>query len=205
MAEFVHIYQPPTNGDPITLLMLHGTGGDEENLLPLAKKLRPTAGVLSLRGQVLEQGLPRFFRRFAEGVFDEEDLMLRTSHVAEFVTSSAARYGFDSAKVVVVGYSNGANMGTSLIFRHPEVVCAGALFRCTLPYEPANPPNADGKQVLLLAAENDPHAPPEKVRRVEEILIAGGVQVTVHWETGGHGMTDAEVEFAAGWMRSLPA
>lgn len=199
--SFKHLYQPPSQEDSLTLLMLHGTGGDEESLLPFAQALRPTAGILSPRGKVLENGLPRFFRRFEEGVFDLEDMKLQTEDLAAFVKDASTRFGFDSSRVFAVGYSNGANIAASLILRDPEVLAGAVLFRATLPFEPANPPEADGKPILICAGIEDPYAPRDKVERLIEVLEAGGATVSVNWQAGGHSLASAEIDMAAGWLQ----
>src|SRR5881394_3555931 len=135
---FIHRYEPPAaDAGPITLLLLHGTGGDEHDLLPLGRVLLPGAGMLSPRGQVSEHGANRFFRRLAEGVFDQEDLARRTEALAAFVEAAARAYGFDRAGVVAVGFSNGANIAVSLLLRHPGVLRAAVLLRPMVPFEPA--------------------------------------------------------------------
>ena len=115
---FVHTYIPGTAG--LTVLLLHDTGGDESDMVPVGKRIAPCASFLSPRGMVLENGMPRFFRRLAEGVFDIEDLKLRTGELASFVGASAKYYEFDSEKVLAVGYSNGANIAASLLLLHPK-------------------------------------------------------------------------------------
>src|ERR1700754_1605895 len=124
--DFVHKFVPGTSGR--TLVLLHGTGGTESDLLGLGRALDPDAALLSLRGKVLENGMPRFFRRLAEGVFDQEDLQFRTRELADFLTEAADRYGFDAKRVIAVGYSNGANIAASLLLRQPEKLAAAALF-----------------------------------------------------------------------------
>lgn len=198
---FIHLYAPPTGGDTLTLLMLHGTGGDERSLLPLGASLRPTAGILSPKGRVLENGMPRFFRRFAEGVFDLEDLKLQTSELARFLRDAATEYEFDPNRVIAVGYSNGANIAASVLLSHAEALTGAVLFRATLPYEPANPPEADGKEILVCAGAKDPFAPRDKVERLIEVLEAGGASVTAHWHPGGHELSSSEVEVASEWMQ----
>lgn len=203
LSDFVHVFRPSESGDPVTLLMLHGTGGNEESLLPFAQSLRQSAAVLSPRGAVLENGLPRFFKRFAEGVFDEEDMKLQTAKLHRFIDSAAAAYGFDRNKVVAVGYSNGANIAASLILRNAQSLHGAVLFRATLPFEPANPPEGEGVRVLICAGEEDPFAPRAKVERLTEVLEAGGVEVKVRWQHGGHELTSPEIEEAANWLKPL--
>jgi predicted esterase len=133
---FVHVFVPAENSTAPTLLMLHGTGGDERDLLPLGAELWPGAGLLGVRGKVLEDGMPRFFRRFAEGVFDVEDLKSRTEELAQFIDAASERYEFSKKKLIAVGYSNGANMAASLILLHPHHLAAAILFRPMVPFVP---------------------------------------------------------------------
>ena len=131
---FVHRFLPPEDESGPTLLLLHGTGGNEEDLIPLGEALAPGAAVLSPRGKVSEHGAPRFFRRLAEGVFDHEDLLFRTHELADFVEAAAEEYGFDRSKLVAVGYSNGANVAGSTILLHPGLLRAAVLFRAMVPF-----------------------------------------------------------------------
>src|SRR3954451_1947207 len=128
-----HIFQKGTNPSKPTFLMLHGTGGNELDLLPLAGMIDEEASVLSVRGNVLENGMPRFFRRLAEGIFDEEDLIVRTKEVADFLDAAAAEHGFDRANVIAVGYSNGANIAGSLLFHYPNALRAAILYHPMVP------------------------------------------------------------------------
>ena len=133
---FAHRFLPGEDDSGVTLLVLHGTGGTEDDLIPLARELAPTAAILSPRGKVSEFGAPRFFRRLAEGVFDHEDLVFRTHELAEFVEAASEEYGFDRDKLVATGYSNGANIAGSLILLHPGLLRAAVLFRAMVPFEP---------------------------------------------------------------------
>src|ERR1019366_1948425 len=132
-SNFAHIYQPPKNGSARTILVLHGTSGDENSLFPIAEALDPNAGVLSGRGKVLENGAPRFFRRLAEGIFDLEDLAFRTHELADFLETARSSYGFDLAQLVAAGYSNGANIASSLLLLRPETLSGGILLRAMVP------------------------------------------------------------------------
>src|SRR5437868_10510748 len=147
--EFIHVYRPPaTPGGPI-LLLLHGTGGNENDLVPLAEVLLPGAGILSPRGKVLENGMPRFFRRLAEGVFDVEDLKLRTHELADFVTAAAERYDIDGKRIVAVGYSNGANIAASVLLVCPGIFSAAILFRAMVPLIPESQPDLSSTRVWI--------------------------------------------------------
>jgi predicted esterase len=200
--EFVHKYIPPKAGDDVTLLLLHGTGGDENGLLPLGSALRPSAGMLSPRGKVLEHGMPRFFRRLAEGVFDLEDLARRTDELAAFITEAAATYGFDQSRLVAVGFSNGANIAGSVILKHPGVIRRAVLLSAMVPFEPTTPPALAGTSVFIGAGKHDPMVAASQVDRLAEILRGGGAEVTVHWQSGGHTITNDELEAARAWISS---
>lgn len=200
--KYIHKYVPsPTGaaGSP-TLLLLHGTGGDENDLLPLARMLHPNANYLSLRGNVPENGMNRFFRRLGEGVFDQADLLTRTGDLAAFVPAAGERYGFDPSRLYVVGYSNGANIGGSLLFRHANLVAGAVLLHPMVPFEPENLPDLAGKPVFIGAGRNDPIVLPENTSRLVSLLQSSGAQVTVHWHPGGHGLTRDEMEAGAHWF-----
>src|SRR5688572_1422970 len=154
-TEFIHRFDPGDDPGRPVLLVLHGTGGNETDLLPLARMIDRHAPALSPCGKVLEHGMPRFFRRLAEGVFDQEDLRLRTRELAEFVASSAVRYGFDPSRVVAVGYSNGANIAASLLLSGLGELQGAILMRPMVPFEPETVPSLDGKQILVSASRED--------------------------------------------------
>lgn len=201
--EFRHRWVPPQRPNLPTLLLLHGTGGDENDLLPLGAALLPGAGMLSPRGKVLEHGMPRFFRRLAEGVFDLEDLRLRTHELADFVAEASRVYNFDARRVIAAGYSNGANIAASLLLSHPGVLTGAALFHAQVPFEPQEQPNLPGVPVFLSGGRDDTLVPAHQTERLEAILRAAGADVTVHWERGGHALTAQEVEAARRWFASL--
>lgn len=197
---FVHRFVPGDGTTRTTLLLLHGTGGDENDLLPLGATLLPGAALLSPRGRVLERGMPRFFRRLAEGVFDLEDLALRTDELADFVRRAAETYSVDAGRIVAVGYSNGANIAASVILKHPDLLVGGALLHPMVPFEPKEPPALSGVQVFISAGEMDPMVPGALTRRLEEILRGGGASVEIHWEPGGHNLVSGEVAAAQAWL-----
>jgi predicted esterase/catechol 2,3-dioxygenase-like lactoylglutathione lyase family enzyme len=201
---FIHRYVPPGKDGEMagstTLLLLHGTGGDEEDLLPLGRTLLPGAGMLSPRGKVLERGAPRFFRRLAEGVFDQEDLARRTGELAEFVIAATETYQLERDGIVAVGFSNGANIATSLLLRRPGLLRGAVLFSPMMPFEPETLPELGGTSVFIGAGRADPLVPMEEVERLAELLQRSGAGVTVHWEPGGHGITRDEVEAARQWI-----
>jgi predicted esterase len=200
---FVHRFAPGTAGEGTTLLLLHGTGGDEDDLLGLGRAVAPGAALLSPRGRVLENGMPRFFRRLAEGVFDEADLVARTHELADFVTASAARHGFDPGRVVALGYSNGANIAAATLLLRPEVLAGAVLLRPTLPLEPPGPPDLRGRRVLAMSGRRDPFAPAARRDRLAQLLRSGGAEVEVREDAAGHGLEPHELPTVAGWLAAL--
>ena len=200
---FVHRYLPGEDESGPTLLLLHGTGGNEEDLVPLGETLAPNAAFLSPRGKVLEYGAPRFFRRLAEGVFDHEDLLFRTHELAEFVEAASEEYGFDPSKVVAVGYSNGANVAASTILLHPGLLQAAVLFRAMVPFEPDPAPDLSGMPVFLAAGRMDRMIPPDNTQRLADILLEAGADVDLRWRDTGHPLTYEEVGEAKGWLSEV--
>jgi len=200
--SFVHHYQPGASPASPTLLLLHGTGGNEQDLVPLAQDLLPGAGVLSPRGKVLEQGMARFFRRLAEGVFDLEDLRLRTAELADFVTAAADHYRFDRTRVIAVGFSNGANIAGSLLLLRPEVLHRAVLFRAMVPLVPDPLPSIPRTPVLVANGRVDPIVPVAETERLAALLRAAGAEVTLVWQPAGHQLTQADVVRARDWLAS---
>ncbi len=192
----------PAKGDESgrTLLLLHGTGGDEHDLIPLGEALLPGAAMLSPRGRVLEHGAPRFFRRLAEGVFDLEDLKVRTAELAEFVRQAAAKHAFDATKVLAVGFSNGANIAASVLLSEPGVLAGGVLFRAMVPFEPAARGDLGGHRVYIGAGRMDPLIPAPNTERLAELLRERGAEVTLEWQVAGHGLTQRDVDGARRWL-----
>lgn len=208
--EFVHRYISGRTPDAPVLLLLHGTGGDETDLLALGETLAPGAARLSPRGKVLERGMPRFFRRLAEGVFDVPDLIERTGELAEFVRAAAAEYRFDPAAVYAVGYSNGANIAASLLLLHPGVLRGAVLFRAMVPLVPPSRPALEGIPVFVAAGRRDPIVPFPLTRQLADLLEDAGAEVAVHVEPAGHELTDGDVAAAREWLaprlgRAAPA
>ena len=196
--DFTHIFKAGSSGT--TLLVLHGTGGDEQDLIPLAGMLLPDASVLSPRGQVLERGMPRFFRRLAEGVFDEADLRERAGDLSRFVASAAARYGFDLQKVCAVGFSNGANMASATMLLHPEALAGAVLIRSMVPLVPDPLPALTGKRVLVSNGRADPTVTQAETGRLVDLLRRAGADVALEWQAGGHQLTEADVLAARAWL-----
>jgi predicted esterase len=197
---FIHVYERPTDAGGVTLLLLHGTGGDERDLLDLGRLLAPGAGLLSPRGQVRERGMPRFFRRLAEGVFDLDDLRQRTRELADFVARAASVYGFDVARVVAVGFSNGANIAASMLLLRPDMLAGAALFHAMIPLEPDTPPALRDKPIFLAAGRADPLIPPAETARLAALLRQYGATVEEYWQPGGHALTQAEALAARDWL-----
>jgi len=182
-----HVFLPP-EGEPAgpPLLLLHGTGGDEHDLLPLRDQLSPGAAALSVRGTVLENGMPRFFRRLREGVFDEDDLRRRADELADFVATAGASYGIEQGTLVAVGFSNGANIASALLLHRPGALAAAVLFAAMVPY--ADPPPADlgGAPVVISNGARDPMIPAAMTQRLADQLRDRGAEVTVMPHPGGH-------------------
>jgi predicted esterase/catechol 2,3-dioxygenase-like lactoylglutathione lyase family enzyme len=204
---FVHRYLPPAStaeaAGATTLLMLHGTGGDEEDLIPLGRSLLPGAGILSPRGKVLEGGAPRFFRRLAPGVFDLEDLARRTDELAEFVDAAAKTYRLDRSRIIAAGFSNGANIAASLLLRRGAVVRGAVLLSPMLPFEPERLPDLSATSVFIGAGERDPMASRETVEQLARALGDAGAKVTTHWTPVGHTVTKEELDAAREWIERL--
>jgi phospholipase/carboxylesterase len=198
---FAHRFYPGESG--VTLLLLHGTGGSEDDLVPLGRELAPGAAILSPRGKVSEYGAARFFRRLAEGVFDHEDLVFRTHELAGFVEAASDEYGFDPSKIVAVGYSNGANIAGSLMLLHPGLLRAAVLFRAMVPFEPEETPDLSGMPVFIAAGRRDQMIPPQTTQRLAEILTEAGADLDLRWRDTGHGLTYEEVEEAKGWLSGI--
>lgn len=199
---FVHKFVPasPLVPDPATLLLLHGTGGDENDLLTLGNELWPGAALLGVRGQVLENGMPRFFRRFAEGVFDVADLKFRTDELAQFIDAASKRYDFSKRKLIAVGYSNGANIAASLILLHPHHLAAAVLFRAMVPFAPDIIRDFGNLSVFIGAGARDPIVSPEQPHELVGIFESGGASVVLSWHQGGHELGSDDVESAKRWL-----
>src|SRR6266852_3719009 len=196
--DFIHEFVPGSSKR--TLLLLHGTGGNERDLIPLGREIDPAAAILSPRGKVLENGMPRFFRRLAEGIFDEEDLKRRTHELADFVGAAAQHYQFAADKVVAVGYSNGANIAASLLLLRPETLRAAVLFRVMVPLIPEKLPDLSSVRVWIGAGDQDPIIPTSETQRLVELLRRAGAEVTIRFANATHGLTDAEVRTAKKWL-----
>ncbi|HET8649030.1 MAG TPA: alpha/beta hydrolase [Gemmatimonadales bacterium] len=199
----IHRWVAPRPGYDRTLLLLHGTGGNENDLIPLGWELAPGAGLLSPRGAVLEEGMPRFFRRISPGVFDVEDLRRRTDELAAFLARAAEQYGFDPRRVIAVGYSNGANIAASLLLLHPGALAGAVLFRPMIPFTPDPLPDLSGLPVRIAAARDDLLVPPAQSEALAELLRAAGAEVDLVWQPGGHALGRTDVTTAAEWLASI--
>ncbi|WP_409274175.1 alpha/beta hydrolase [Neobacillus sp. SCS-31] len=197
-----HIFKPGKDESKPVLLLLHGTGGNEQDLIPLADIIDPEAPVLSVRGNVLEHGMPRFFRRLAEGVFDEEDLVFRTRELHDFLDEAAQKYGFDRGNIVAVGYSNGANIAGSLLFHFGKVLKGAILHHPMVPRRGIDLPDLHGLNIFIGAGTNDPICPPTESEDLGALLGGAGAEVHFHWEQYGHQLTYSEVERAAEWYKA---
>jgi phospholipase/carboxylesterase len=200
---FAHRFLPGDDEAGPTLLLLHGTGGSEEDLIPLGQDLAPGASILSARGKVSEYGAARFFRRLAEGVFDHEDLLFRTHELAEFIEAAAEGYGFDRSKVIAVGYSNGANVAGSTILLHPGLLRAAVLFRPMVPFEPEVTPDLSGMPIFMAAGRMDRMIPQDNTQHLADILTEAGADVDLRWRNVGHPLTYEEVGEAKEWLSQV--
>ena len=197
---FVHKFVPSPTGSPLTLLLLHGTGGSEDDLLHLGRELAPGAALLSPRGRVLENGMPRFFRRLSEGVFDVQDLTDQTHALAKFVAGASKAYGFPPEGVVAVGYSNGANIAGSVLILHPGTLAGAVLIRPMVPFMPEKMPDLSLKPIMVLAGTRDALVPREETERLAGLLRRAGADVNLRWADATHSITGAEVAATREWL-----
>ena len=210
-SKFIHRFIPaaPANDDAErrTLLLLHGTGGDENDLVQLGHMLIKQTGsamnILSPRGRVTENGMPRFFLRFAEGVFDEEDLKFRAGELADFIEVAAEEYEFDATKIIAIGYSNGANIAAAMMLLRPHMLAAAALLHPMMPFTPTEIPDLSHVSALVSAGRFDPIARPEEAEKLVAVLKQSKAEVTLNWQNGGHNLTGIEVEETGRWLTAL--
>jgi phospholipase/carboxylesterase len=196
-----HIFQKGTDPTKPILLVLHGTGGNELDMLPIAGRIDVDASVLSVRGNVLENGMPRFFRRLAEGVFDEEDLIFRTKELHDFLDEAAEKYQFDRDNIIAIGYSNGANIAGSLLFHYENALKGAILHHPMVPRRGIELPNLEGKSIFIGAGSNDPMCSPEESVELQTLLEKANAKVQLHWENLGHQLTVSEIEAAKKWYK----
>jgi phospholipase/carboxylesterase len=201
---FIHRYIPPLGKDDnsaLTLLLLHGTGGNEDDLLPLGRELDPHAGLLSPRGKILEAGrIPRFFRRLAEGIFDIEDLKFRTFELARFVENASKIYKFDLNKVIAVGYSNGANMAASMLLLKPQTLSGALLFRAMVPLVPYSLGDLSEKRIFLSSGLRDPIATRQEAERLYGLFKQAHAIIDLQWQNSGHELTEDDIHVAKQWL-----
>ena len=200
---FIHHFLTGRDTASPVLLLLHGTGGDENDLIPLGQELLPGAAILSVRGKVLENGMPRFFRRLAEGVFDLEDLRRRTEELAQFIDTAREQYGFSQNRLIAVGYSNGANIAASLMLRQPDRLSEAVLFRAMVPFVPDALPDLSAASIFLSAGERDSIIPAANTRQLSSMFEAAGASVSMHWHKGGHELGQDDVDAAKLWLGRL--
>jgi phospholipase/carboxylesterase len=202
-SSFVHRFEPAHRAGSPPLLLLHGTGGDENDLLGLGKMISPGSALLAPRGRVLEHGMPRFFRRLAEGVFDEEDVRRRADELGDFVAEARQRYGI--AAPVAVGFSNGANIAAALLLLKPDVLAGAILLRAMVPL--SDPPKAElgSKPILLLSGQGDPIVPASNSARLAALLSEAGAQVDHKVLPAGHQLSQADVTLARDWISTIAA
>jgi phospholipase/carboxylesterase len=184
----------------LTLVLLHGTGGNEEDLIFLGKELEPKASILSPRGKVLENGMPRFFRRLAEGVFDIEDLMIRTHELADFIQKCSLHYKFDLRKTIAIGFSNGANIAASILLLRPEVLEGAVLFRAMVPLVPNPLPDLLNKKILLSAGVNDPIVSRMETESLYRLFQKTNANITLKWQKSSHNLIQDDLKIAKEWI-----
>lgn len=199
----IHIFKKGIDEQKPTLLLLHGTGGTEESLLALADRIDPTANILSVRGNVLENGMPRFFRRFAEGLLDEEDLKFRTNELNIFLDEAAEKYGFRRDYIVAIGYSNGANIAASQLFHQRDTLCGAILHHPMVPIKNMKPADLSEVPVFIGAGTNDPLIPEQETIALEKLLREANATVQMHWENNGHQLSASEVAAAKAWYEEF--
>jgi phospholipase/carboxylesterase len=198
---FIHRFLPASDPDSReTLLVLHGTGGDENDLIGIAQSIAPGAAILSPRGNVLENGAPRFFKRLAEGVFDPVEVRSRGEELARFIRAAIVKYALDGRRIFAFGFSNGANVASTVMFIEPELLQGSILFRPMVVFEPAEIPDLSGKHVLISSGRMDPIVPTEHVERLVELFQSSGAEVSLNWQPGGHRLSPSEVREAAEWL-----
>jgi predicted esterase len=190
----------------LTLVLLHGTGGNEEDLIFLGKKIEPNASVLSPRGKVLENGLPRFFRRLSEGVFDLEDLRIRSHELADFIQKCSLHYKFDLENTIAIGFSNGANISVSMLFLRPEVLQGAILFRAMVPFIPDPLPNLSSKKILLSAGLEDPIVSRNETENLFRLFQKTNAIITLKWQPSSHNLIQEDILVAKPWIsNNFPA
>ncbi len=185
----------------LTFVLLHGSGGNEEDLIFLGKELEPNAAILSPRGKVLENGMPRFFRRLAEGVFDIEDIKFRTHELADFIQKCSLHYNFDLKQTIVVGFSNGANIAASILLLRPDILQGAILFRAMIPLIPDDPlPNLTSKKILLSAGLNDPIVSRTETESLYNLFQKTNANIMLKWHQSSHNLIQDDLVIAKEWI-----
>jgi predicted esterase len=198
---FIHRFVPAedsASGD--TLVVLHGTGGDENDLIGIGQAIAPGAALVSPRGNVLENGAPRFFKRLAEGKFDPKEVRSRAEELARFIRAAVVTYRLDAARVFALGYSNGANVASTVMFVEPGILQGAILFRPMLVYEPSEKNDLAGSAVFISAGRMDPIVPADSVERLVELFESAHAEVTLKWQLAAHSLVPGEVREAAEWF-----
>lgn len=203
IESFIHIYNEPLMGNSTIFLLLHGTGGDENDLIQLAKMIDPQAGILSLRGNIDENGMNRFFERKAMGVLDEDSLKKETVKLNEFLDAAASEYNFKKEQLVVLGYSNGANIAASLLFHYKDTLYQGMLLHPMVPLRSVELPDLSKQRLFIGAGENDPICPIEETKELEKLLSDAGASITMYWGNNGHSLSQNELNAASMWYENL--
>ena len=196
--SFIHRYEPATDPKRPPLLLLHGTGGDENDLLDLGRMISPGSALLSPRGKILENGMPRFFRRLSEGVFDEEDVKFRANELADFVAEARRAYGLEAP--VAVGFSNGANIAAAMLMLRPEALAGAALLRAMVPLSSAPQVDLAGKRVLMISGAMDPIIPADNSNRLAASLSASGAEVQHQMLPTGHNLSQTDLSLLVKWF-----
>jgi len=202
---YTHRFVPATAPGLPTILALHGTGGNEHDLIGLTQTIAPGCAIISPRGNVSERGMPRFFRRFAEGVFDLEDVQRRAGELAAFVAAAATEYQFDAKNVYAIGYSNGANIAIATMLLQPHSMRGGIFLRAQVTYKPEVLPNLAGKALFIGAGRSDQLIPANQSDELHQLLQQAGASATISWQNANHGLVQGDVEMAAGWFNALIA
>jgi phospholipase/carboxylesterase len=198
---FIHRFVPAeASASGETLLVLHGTGGSENDLIGIGQTIAPGAAILSPRGNVLENGAPRFFKRLAEGVFDPKEVRSRGEELARFIRAAIAKYGLDASRIYALGYSNGANVASTVMLIDPKLLQGVALFRPMLVFEPKEQSDLSGVRVFISAGRMDPIVPVSSVERLVELFESAHAEVTLKWQLAGHNLAPSEVREAAEWL-----
>jgi phospholipase/carboxylesterase len=198
---FIHRFVPAEDKTSAeTLVVLHGTGGDENDLIGIGQATAPGAAILSPRGNVLENGAPRFFRRLAEGVFDPKEVHSRGDELSRFIRAAISRYGLNPERVFALGYSNGANIASTVMFIDPELLRGAIMFRPMMVFEPDERPDLSTAGVFISAGRMDPIVPVKSVERLVELFEASRAEVTLKWQLAGHNLLPSEIRDATNWL-----